>query len=181
MRYLLALAILASFGVPVCYAGDKADGGFAAHAGMGSTYGAGGGDGIGATIEYQALLRPKLRITPFLGAGVVGGEQPDIPVHRFAYSAGAYLEYGRHHRLFAGPSFNTQWVSYDHDEAADRYNNIHTLIGPSLVAGYKGTARFGLLWQIHLGLAFIVNYPEDFQGRKNNPVPAFGFGAGYKI
>jgi hypothetical protein len=148
--------------------------------GMGSTYGA-GGDGAGAAIEYQILLRPSLRITPFVGSGVVGGDQPDIPVHRLAYSIGAYLEYGKYHRIFIGPGFGTQWVHHEYDESEDRYYNIHTIIGPSFVVGYKGTARFGLLWQLHLGTAYVVNYPEDYPGRKDNPVPAFGFGIGYKF
>lgn len=150
---------------------NKSTGGFAAHVGMGSLY---GGDG-GAAVEYQVPLRPLLRLSPFVAVGTVGVNDPEASSIDFGYCIGVNAEYGRFHRVFAGTSFGTQFIEQDSNNS----KNVRTLIGPSFVAGYKGTARYGLLWQIYIGIAYIINY--KYSEMKSNPVPAFGFGFGYKL
>ncbi len=138
---------------------------------MGSLY---GGDG-GAAVEYQLMLRPRIRLSPFVAAGTVGVNDPEAPSKDFGYCIGFNAEYGRFHRVFAGPSFGTQFLEWD----SDIPDKVQTLLGPSFVAGYKGTAHSGFLWQIYIGIAYIINY--KYTENKSNPVPAFGFGIGYKI
>jgi hypothetical protein len=172
MRLTLSL-ILSLIFTSFAASADKSAGGFAAHVGMGSMYGA--ADGVGAAVEYQVPLRPKLRLSPFAAAGVVGVNDVEAPTKDFGYCIGFNAEYGRFHRVFAGPSFGTQFLEWD----SDTHKNVQTLLGPSFVAGYKGTARFGLMWQIYIGIAYIINY--KYTENKSNPVPAFGYGIGYKF
>ncbi len=151
---------------------DKSSGGFAAHVGMGSMY---GGDG-GAAVEYQVLLYPMIRLSPFVAAGTVGMNQTESPSTDFGYCIGVNAEYGRFHRVFAGTSFGTQFIEWDSNNP-DAFHQ--TLRGPSFVAGYKSTSHSGFLWQIYLGISYIINY--KYTENKSNPVPAFGFGIGYKL
>ncbi len=170
MKLILSLALLL-FISSVSAIADKSDGGFAAHIGMGSMY---GGDGGGA-VEYQVLLRPMLRLSPFVAAGTVGVNDPEAPSKDFGYCIGVNAEYGRFHRMFIGSSFGTQFLEWD----SNLPDKVNTLYGPSFVAGYKGTSRFGLLWQIYIGIAYIINY--KYSETQSNPVPAFGLGFGYKL
>jgi hypothetical protein len=59
------------------------------------------------------------------------------------------------------------------------YVNKHVLTGPAFIAGYKGTASFGLLWQIHLGIVYEHNPIGD--DRKYLFGPTAGIGIGYKF
>jgi hypothetical protein len=172
MRYALLLILLLT-AVSAAASADRSGGGFAVHLGMGSLYGA--GDGGGAAVEYQVLLRPGMRLSPFVAGGQVGSNQADAPSHEFGYCIGVNAEYGKFQRIFAGPSFGTQFLEWDHDTTS----NVQAVIGPSFVLGYKGTAHFGLLWQVYLGAAYIINY--KYSEHKDNPVPVFGLGIGYKF
>ena len=127
MRLILSLVLLLIV-TSVASSADKSDGGFAAHLGMGSMY---GGDG-GAAVEYQVPLRPLLRLSPFAAIGTVGANDPESPAMDFGYCIGVNAEYGRFHRVFAGPSFGTQFMEWDSDYPDDFHQ---TLIGPSFVAG----------------------------------------------
>lgn len=148
---------------------DKSGGGIAVHGGWGTRYGGIGG----VSLEYQFLFNPPLRMTPFLSAGSAMSTEPTK--HKFGYCLGTNMELGKWHRFITGPSFGTQWVESD----SGNQNEFHTLHGLSFVAGYKGTARFGLLWQVYLGIAYITDY--KFTENQDNPVPAFGIGLGYKF
>jgi hypothetical protein len=170
MRLILSLILLLIV-TTVAASADRNTGGFAVHMGMGSLY---GGDG-GAAVEYEVVLRPLLRLSPFVAAGTVGMNDPEAPSTDFGYCIGVNAEYGRFHRVFAGPSFGTQFLEWNSDSP----QKVQTLRGPSFVAGYRGTARFGLMWQMYLGMAYIINY--KYSETKSNPVPAFGFGIGYKF
>ena len=69
----------------------------------------------------------------------------------------------------------TQFIEWE----SDNPDKVQTLFGPSFMVGYKSTSRSGFLWQIYIGIAYIINY--KYSEMKSNPVPAFGFGIGYKF
>lgn len=172
MKY--AILLIAVFTVASVSAGsDKSTGGFAAHLGFGSLYG-----GSGASVEYQVLLSQRWRLSPFIAAGLTAPIYGGDRIYRFGYCVGVNAEYGRLHRFFFGPSFGSQYLDYDKD-SLDNFSNVNTVVGPAMVAGYKGTARFGLMWLVFGGVCYILNdkHPEH----NNGIAPAFGLGLGYKF
>lgn len=150
---------------------DKSSGGFAAHVGFGSLYGGGG-----VSIEYQELVGPLLRFSPFVSAGSTMSIYGDN-IQRFGYCVGVNAELGRFHRLFIGPSFGSQYLDYDKD-SLNNFSNVNTVVGPAMVLGYKGTARFGLMWLVYAGACYLLN---DKHEQKPGFAPAFGMGLGYKF
>ena len=147
---------------------DKSAGGFAAHIGMGNMYGGAGG----VAIEYQQVLSPLIRLSPFISGGQVISVDPDKSASRIGYCLGVNAEFGKFHRLFVGPNFGTHYIELPYDAA----NHRQTATGLAMVLGYKGTARIGILWQLYGGLAYIVNSKNG-----DEVVPAFGLGIGYKF
>ncbi len=146
------------------------NGGFAVHLGYGSMYGE---YGLGG--EYQFVLKQKLRLTPSFGFGfhTIFGNW------LFGYSIGCDIEIGNDHRLIIGPRFGTfsegSKAEYNSDSIVVNYNTAH---GPSLEAGYKGEAFFGLLWFVRGGIRIMINsriVPEFFTG------PVFSTGLGWKF
>jgi hypothetical protein len=167
VRSILSIVLLLIV-ISCAIGADKSAGGFAVHIGAGDLYGGAGG----ATIEYQVLLHPRARFSPFLSGGQVVSVDPEIPASRIGFCLGVTAEFGGFHRLFAGTGFGTHYIELPYDSA----NHRQTAMGPSFVMGYKGTARIGILWQIYGGLAYIVN-----SKRGDTIVPAFGVGIGYKF
>jgi hypothetical protein len=156
----------------VAMAADKSDGGFAIHAGVGGLYG-----GKGASIEYQIPVYEFVRLTPYVSAGFADPIYTGYNVWQFGYCAGLNIEFGRFHRLLIGLSFGSLYVDFDAD-ASDKPYNINTVVGPALAIGYKGTAKFGLLWQVYGGICYTMN---DQHVGHNGFAPIFGVGFGYKI
>jgi len=165
-RLLMLLA------VSVVAAADKSGNGLAMHAGFGSMYG-----GLGVCVEYQFALRPLFRLTPFAAVGaaqpIYGGFDP----FGFGFGIGVNAEVGRLHRVFISPHFSTQYLDYDEDTDGTKANK-NTVVGPAVALGYKGTARFGLLWQVFGGVSYPVN---DEHKHENSFAPVFGLGLGYKF
>lgn len=153
--------------------------GIAAHIGIGSLY----GGGAGASVEYQFLLRPNFRLTPFVSAGITFSSGSDTPMYGFGYCFGLNTEFFESHRLLTGLSFGTHEIDYETDSPGHE-NRLGTLIGPSMYVGYKGTARFGLLWILYGGVSGMVDnasgYLSDFPSSSTYG-PVFGFGLGYKF
>jgi len=163
---LIALFILFVIFASVNAGSDKNRGGFAAHIGLGSLYGGGG-----ASVEYQFPVSPLWRVTPFISAGSTMEIYSGNNIHRVGYCAGVNAEFGRRHRLFIGPSFGSHYLDYDRDSLGN-LSNVNTVVGPAVVLGYKGTARFGLLWLVYGGLCYLTNdrHPGD-----KGFAPALGF------
>jgi hypothetical protein len=158
--------------VSLVMAADKSGGGLAVHVGFGSMY---GGDGI--AVEYQFVIRPLFRITPFAAGGaaqpIYGGMEP----FAFGYALGVNAEFGRRHRIFISPHFSSQYLDYNEDPQG-KISNKNTVVGPAIALGYKGTAKFGLLWQAYGGVSYPANDKHD---HRNTLAPVFGLGIGYKL
>ena len=170
MKLILSVILLFTV-TSVSASSDKSIGGFAVHVGIGSLYGGGG-----ASIEYQVLVSPLWRLSPFVSAGSTMSIYNDN-IYRFGYCVGVNAEFGRSHRLFIGPSFGSQYLDYDKD-SSDHFSNVNTVVGPAMVLGYKGTARFGLMWLIYGGMSYLIN---DKHEPKPGFAPVFGLGIGYKF
>ena len=153
-------------------AADKSDGGFAIHAGYGTLYG-----GVGASLEYQIPVYKFIRLTPYVSAGLADPIYNGYNVRQFGYCTGLNIEFGRFHRLLVGLSFGSLYADFDADASGKPYN-INTVVGPGLAIGYKGTAKFGLLWQVYGGICHMMN---DQHVDHNTFAPLFGVGLGYKI
>lgn len=151
---------------------DKTASGFALHAGFGSLYG-----GLGVSAEYQFRLLPLLVVTPFASFGAATPIEGGDFLYRPGYCLGGQVEFGRSHRVFIGPSFGTQYIQYDEDQPKV-YTNLRTIVGPAIAGGYKGTARFGLMWQVYGGACLLINESEQW---RNTAAPVFGLGLGYKF
>ena len=143
--------------------------GLAAQVGAGLKH----GGGVGGALEYQVKINDWLRITPFAGLGFSVGGSDD---YRDAYywltgALGANVELGYAHRLVAGPQvFVARNVRQGPDAAIERMQ----MLGTSLAAGYKGTASFGLLWELSAGVAWV---PDPFDEAKGFAVrPALSLG-----
>ena len=119
--------------------------GWAINAGAGIMF----GGNIGLQGEYQILLKEKLRLTPFLSAGVSdAGWAPESNKRHywFGYSAGTIFEYGKKHRIIAGPHYSGNNLIKSSPEVKK-----NTFGGASFILGYKGVADFGLMWQVYIG------------------------------
>ena len=53
------------------------------------------------------------------------------------------------------------------------------LAGTALIAGYKGTAKFGLIWQVYIGDVYLQDEFSD--SKKYTHRSQLGFGLGYKF
>lgn len=149
--------------------------GWALYAGAGVMF----GGNIGLLAEHQMLLKNKLRISPFVSAGVAEGGTDPVTSKKynwFGYAAGANLEYGQQHRVYLGT--HAEGNSLKGNSANVKKDFFG---GVSLILGYKGTANFGLIWQVYIG---------DFYSPDDNPFSAnkkpehrsqAGIGIGYKF
>lgn len=151
--------------------------GFAVQIGTGLIYG-----GVGTLFEYQLKLNDKLKMTPILGVGLSIGGPPDQTdtIHSEGIwlnsAIGLNLEYGKKHRLIIGPQLITAYYT---SEISPQSSKQRMFAGYSFITGYKGTASFGLIWQVYLGLAHM----EDplMTGKNHYLMPHFGAGLGYKF
>jgi hypothetical protein len=137
------------------------------HVGTGALY---GGDGLGIAVEYQRPWGPNFRLSPFAATGIVGLSD-EAPAQDIGYSIGINAEYGTFQRVFAGPSYGTQFMDVESDTA----HAGQTLSGFALVLGYKGTSSFGFLWLAYLGMGYVIT--TGYHGL----APTFGIGLGYKF
>lgn len=154
---------------------------YAVALGIGNRYG-----GLGGYVEYQYLLKERIRLTPYIavGAEIVNAifSRP-----RLGYCAGAGFEWGSRNRLFIGPDFGTHGIAYSTAWAdaaqtiIDHYYDQHVLIGPSLNAGYKYTSAYGLIWQFSSGVTYILNGRNDQHAHNRYWQPVLAIGLGYKI
>ena len=146
--------------------------GLALHLGAGFVY----GGNLGLLIENQFLLQEKFRLSPFASFGIAeGGKDPGKRAY-FWWGAvtGLHAEYGRKHRLFFGPEIGMQVRSGESiEEKKDRLPFV------SFILGYKGTADFGLIWQVYIGNVYIqesMDIKKDFSNQSHA-----GIGIGYKF
>jgi hypothetical protein len=151
--------------------------GFAVQLGIGLLYG-----GLGPVFEYQIKYKEKIRITPMLGTGFSIGGPPDQSdtVHSEGIwinsAIGINLEYGNKHRLIFGPQLISAYYNSEIlPESADK----RLFLGFSIIAGYKGTASFGLIWQVYAGLAHMQ--APLMTGKNSYLAPNVGLGLGYKF
>ena len=136
------------------------------------------GGNIGLLTEKQILIKEKLRVSPFVSLGIAEGGNDSILNTKyfwFGYAVGANLEYGKKHRVIFGPHFVGQ--NLIGNSVVVKKNFLPAF---SFIVGYKGTARFGLIWQVYIGDIYMQNDPlknnENFS--HSNHV---GIGIGYKF
>ncbi len=148
-------------------------GGWAIHLGAGFMY----GGNIGCLAEHQIFLTEKLRISPFVSAGFAEGETDSTTNKKynwFGYAAGANLEYGKRHRVFFGPNFVGQNLIGSSIEVKRNF-----AAGGTVILGYKGTANFGLIWEIYVGAIWMQE--PTYESRKYYSNSHMGIGLGYKF
>lgn len=146
--------------------------GWAIHLGAGFMY----GGNIGVLGEKQMLLKEKLRISPFAAIGIAEGGT-DSTSHTYYWmgmTVGANMEYGKKHRVIFGPQFELQKVIGNSFEVKKAH-----LPSVAFIIGYKGTADFGLIWQVYIGDVYIQDYTTDSNTYSHNS--HFGIGLGYKF
>lgn len=148
--------------------------GFATQLGTGVLYG-----GVGGLIEYQHVVVAHIRLTPFVGLGISLGGTDTNTYHYywFNYAMGLTVEVGNKHRLLLGP----QIIGSRHMYHTPAYAPLckQKLMGPSFMIGYKGTASFGLIWQLVIGLAYLQN--PLLKSEKYTSTPHLDIGLGYKF
>jgi hypothetical protein len=146
--------------------------GLALHLGAGFVY----GGNLGLLIENQFLFQEKFRLSPFASFGIAeGGKDPGKMAYFWCGAVtGLHAEYGRKHRLFFGPEIGMQVRSGESiEEKKDRLPFV------SFILGYKGTADFGLIWQVYIGNVYIqesMDIKKDFSNQSHA-----GIGIGYKF
>lgn len=146
--------------------------GWAVHLGAGYMY----GGNIGVLVEKQIFINEKLRISPFgsLGFAEGGTDSLSNTYYWFGYAAGANLEYGKKHRIIFGPHFIGENIIGKSVEIKK-----NSLNGLSVILGYKGTANFGLIWQVYIGNITVQD--EFTTGKKYFNSSHIGLGIGYKF
>ena len=147
---------------------------FAVQVGTGITYG-----GVGGLVEYQIPLKDNLWITPYIGLGesLGGTDSTTAEYFWFCNAIGVNFEHGKKHRLIIGPQLISCFDVKNKPDTAIIYKK--TLIGPSIIAGYKGMASFGLMWQVALGMAFIQS--PLVADKKYFFQPHVNIGVGYRF
>jgi hypothetical protein len=149
-------------------------GGFAIQVGNGVLYG-----GLGGMVEYQFPFKDNIRVTPYLGSGFsVGGTDTSCAEYIWhSYAIGVNLEMGRMHRFILGPQIvGSRNISNDPEDAVIYKKKLD---GLSFIVGYKGTAQFGLMWQVMFGVAYLQD--PFLQDDKYFFQPHIGLGMGYKF
>lgn len=137
------------------------------------------GGNIGIQIENQILLKEKLRLSPFISVGgAEGGTDTitDIKYYWFGYAAGANLEYGKKHRVILGPHFEGNSLIGNSNEVKKNFFG-----GFSFILGYKGTADFGLIWQVYIGDFYSPDDDPFSANKKSEHRSHVGIGVGYKF
>lgn len=137
------------------------------------------GGNIGIQVENQIPLKGKFRFSPFVSAGI-GEGGTDVTTSKkyywFGYSAGANLEYGKKHRVISGPHFVGNNLIGNSDGVKKNFFG-----GVSFILGYKGSADFGLIWQVYIG-DFYSPDDDPFSGnREYEHRSHVGIGVGYKF
>jgi hypothetical protein len=147
-------------------------GGWAIHMGAGFIY----GGNIGLLGERQIHVKGKFRVSPFCAVGWAEGETDSVS-HKnswLGFSTGLTMEYGVKHRLIFGPLFVYQQLLGSSVEVKK-----NQLPGASFILGYKGTANFGLIWQIYIG--DIYTSDPNSNSKKYEHSSHMGLGLGYKF
>ncbi len=152
--------------------------GFSFQVGTGMLY----GGGVGVLFEYQVILKENIWLTPLAGLGFsIGSSYPPDTVNAEGQwlncAAGFNLEYGKKHRLIAGP----QLIGANYISAERPTESIKKRIffGYSCIIGYKRTGSSGIIWQLYAGVAHMQDPLMDDTG--NYFEPHVGLGVGYKF
>jgi len=137
---------------------------------------------LGGLVEYQIILKEKVRITPLAGMGFsTGGAYPTDTINMegtwLNYAIGFNIEYGKKHRLIVGPQ--VIGANYISKERPNESINKRMFVGSSFIVGYKGTASFGLIWQLYVGVAHMQK--PLMNDMKYFFEPNVGLGIGYKF
>jgi hypothetical protein len=176
-KCLLTLLMLMFFsGHLLAQENDKSQkGGYGIQLGVGPEY----SGGIGILLEYENLLKENLRTTPLISVGTtIGGTDSSASqFYWLNFRAGLNFEYGRIHRIIFGPQLVGCFDVMNKPADASIVKKI--LVGPSFIAGYKGVAPFGLIWQFCIGAEYIQN--PVIADDKYTLQPGFGLGTGYKF
>jgi hypothetical protein len=146
--------------------------GWAIHLGAGFIY----GGNIGLLGERQIHVKGKFSLSPFCAVGWAEGETDSIS-HKnswLGFSTGLTMEYGKKHRFIFGPQFVYQQLSGRSVEVKK-----NQLPGASFIIGYKGTAGFGLIWQVYIGDIYTLEPTSD--SKKYTHSSHLGLGIGYKF
>lgn len=149
--------------------------GWAIHLGAGIMY----GGNIGFLTERQIRLKERLRISPFLSSGVGEAGTDSITSKKyywFGYATGFNLEYGNKHRVILGPHFEGNNLIGNSDNVKKNFFG-----GFSIIVGYKGTADFGLIWQVYIGDFYSLNDDPFSANKKYMHRSQVGLGLGYKF
>ena len=149
--------------------------GWAIQIGAGIIY----GGNIGFLTEKQISLKGKLRVSPLVSVGVAEGGTDSITSKKnywLGYAAGANLEYGKKHRIILGTHFEGN--NLFGNSAGVKKNKFN---GLSFVLGYKGTADFGLIWQVYIGDFYSPDDDPFSANKKYEHRSQAGLGIGYKF
>jgi hypothetical protein len=149
--------------------------GWAVHLGAGIMF----GGNLGLLTERQIHLTEKLRFSPFVSAGIGEAGTDSITSKKyywFGYAVGANLEYGKKHRVILGPHFAGNSLIGSSDKVKKNFFG-----GFSLILGYKGTANFGLIWQVYIGDFYSPDDDPFSANKKYEHRSQVGIGLGYKF
>lgn len=136
------------------------------------------GGNIGVLGERQILLKEKFRISPFLASGFSEGTE-DTALRRFNWfgiAAGVNMEYGKKHRVFVGPHVVLQELLGNSEQV--KKNQLSSV---SFIVGYKGTADFGLIWQVYIGDVYSQDDDPFSTNKTFSHRSQVGLGIGYKF
>ncbi len=146
--------------------------GWAIHAGAGNLY----GGNIGILVENQLRSGENMRFSPLVAFGIAEGESDSLSNDNLwlGYTLGINLEYGKMHRVIFGPQLVGNILSGKSVEIKKK-----SIVSASLILGYKGTAKFGLIWQVYIGDLYT---PDPFtESNKYAHTSHVGLGLGYKF
>ncbi|MES2395996.1 MAG: hypothetical protein V4549_08340 [Bacteroidota bacterium] len=176
-KYLLKIFITAILFFPLIVGSQETPSksvkdGWAIHLGAGFMF----GGNIGILGEKQILLKEKLRISPFVASGIAEGgtDSTSHTYYWFGMTTGVNMEYGKKHRVIFGPQFVLQEVIGNSVEV--KKNQLSSV---SFIIGYKGTADFGLIWQVYIGDIYMQDYTTDSKLYSHRS--HIGLGLGYKF
>jgi hypothetical protein len=137
------------------------------------------GGNLGFLTERQIQIKKKFRFSPFISEGIGEAGTDSTTAKKYywlGYASGFNLEYGNTHRVILGTHAECNNLIGHTDVVKKKLFS-----GFSIIAGYKGTADFGLIWQLYIG-DFYSSGDDPFSANKKYAHSSqIGIGLGYKL